>query len=259
MPCDYTPIPDANLQVIGPPGGVTSGNVAVFDGTSGNVIADGGPPSSGGITQLTGDVTAGPGSGSQAATIANDAVTNAKLANMTAATIKGRASGAGTGDPTDLSGTQVTVILDVMVGDSGAGGTKGLVPAAPSGSAAAGKFLKADGTFDVPAGTGTGTVTHTAGALTLNELVLGAGSADIKVVAATDGQVPIGKSSDGTVTLATITAGTGITITNGASSITIAASGGSSVDYVVMSDGNTPVPSPMNDGLGNFIYVTYSP
>lgn len=36
-----------------------------------------------GITQLTGDVTAGPGSGSQAATIANLAVTNAKIANAT--------------------------------------------------------------------------------------------------------------------------------------------------------------------------------
>lgn len=35
----------------------------------------------GGITQLTGDVSAGPGSGSQAATIANNAVTTAKVAN----------------------------------------------------------------------------------------------------------------------------------------------------------------------------------
>src|ERR1017187_2721416 len=40
----------------------------------------------------------------------------------------------------------------VMVGDSGAGGTAGNVPAPPSGSAAAGKFLKADGTFAVPSG-----------------------------------------------------------------------------------------------------------
>src|SRR5690349_20245162 len=76
----------------------------------------------GGITQLTSDVTAGPGSGSQAATIAADAVTNAKLANMAQATIKGRAAGAGTGDPTDLTATQATAILDAMVGDSGAGG-----------------------------------------------------------------------------------------------------------------------------------------
>lgn len=76
----------------------------------------------------------------------------------------------------------------------------------------------------------TGTVTHTAGNLTLNELVLGNGGADIKTVAATDGQIPIGKTSDGTVTLATLTAGSGISITNAAAAITIAAtsSGGSS-------------------------------
>lgn len=44
----------------------------------------------GGITQLTGDVTAGPGSGSQAATIANNAVTTAKVlnANITYAKIQ---------------------------------------------------------------------------------------------------------------------------------------------------------------------------
>lgn len=66
----------------------------------------------GGITQLTTDVTAGPGSGSQAATISNDAVTNAKAANMVQATIKGRAAGAGTGDPTDLTPNQASTILD---------------------------------------------------------------------------------------------------------------------------------------------------
>jgi hypothetical protein len=33
---------------------------------------------------------------------------------------------------------------------------------------------------------------------------------------------------------------------------------GTSLDYVVMSDGANP-PSPMHDGNGNFIYVTYSP
>ncbi len=37
------------------------------------------------------------------------------------------------------------------VGDSGAGGAAGLVPAPAAGDAAAGKFLKADGTWDVPA------------------------------------------------------------------------------------------------------------
>jgi hypothetical protein len=66
----------------------------------------------GGFNQLTGDVTAGPGTGSQASTIANDAVTNAKLANMAEERIKGRAVGAGTGDPTDLTPDQVSTILD---------------------------------------------------------------------------------------------------------------------------------------------------
>jgi len=78
-----------------------------------------------------------------------------KLTDMAQATIKGRAAGAGTGAPTDLSSTQATAILDNFVGDAGAGGTKGLVPAPAAGDAAAGKFLFADGTWDTPtAGTG---------------------------------------------------------------------------------------------------------
>lgn len=70
------------------------------------------PSGGSGITELTSDVTAGPGSGSQVATIANDAVTNAKAANMAQATIKGRAAAAGTGDPTDLTPNQTSTILD---------------------------------------------------------------------------------------------------------------------------------------------------
>lgn len=92
---------------------------------------------------LTGDVTAS--AGSNTTTIANDAVTNAKAANMAQSTIKGRAVSAGTGDPTDLTATQATAILDAFVGDSGSGGTKGLVPAPTTGDAT--KFLKGDGTW----------------------------------------------------------------------------------------------------------------
>ena len=43
-----------------------------------------------------------------------------------------------------------------MGGDAGSGGTIGLVPAPASGDAAAGKFLKADGTWAVPPGGGGG-------------------------------------------------------------------------------------------------------
>lgn len=48
--------------------------------------------------------------------IADAQVTNAKLANMAQATIKGRASGAGTGAPVDLTATQVRTILNVADG-----------------------------------------------------------------------------------------------------------------------------------------------
>lgn len=54
------------------------------------------------------------------------------------------------------SATAQTALLDAMVGDSGSGGTKGLAPAPAGGDAAAGKYLKADGTWAVPPGGGGG-------------------------------------------------------------------------------------------------------
>ena len=63
---------------------------------------------------LTTDVT-GSGVGSFAATIANDAVTNAKLANVATSTIKGRATAA-TGDPEDLTAAQVRTLINVADG-----------------------------------------------------------------------------------------------------------------------------------------------
>lgn len=90
----------------------------------------------------TGDVT-----GSGALTIAADAVTNAKLANVATATIKGRAT-AGTGDPEDLTGTQATALLDTFTS-----GAKGLVPASGGGTT---NFLRADGTWAAPSGGGGG-------------------------------------------------------------------------------------------------------
>lgn len=104
---------------------------------------------------LTSDVT-GSGTGSFATTIAADAVTNTKLANMATSTFKGRIT-AGTGDPEDLSSTQATSLLNNFVGDSGSGGTKGLVPAPGIGDAT--KYLKGDGTWATVAGGGSGTVT----------------------------------------------------------------------------------------------------
>src|SRR5262245_6895820 len=74
-------------------------------------------------------------------------IANSQLADMAQSTFKGRAAGAGTGAPQDLTATQATAILNNFVGDSGSGGTKGLVPAPAAGDAAAAKFLKADGNW----------------------------------------------------------------------------------------------------------------
>jgi hypothetical protein len=57
---------------------------------------------------MSGDATL---AASGALTIANNAVTNAKMATMAQSTIKGRAVGAGTGDPTDLSVAQLLAIV----------------------------------------------------------------------------------------------------------------------------------------------------
>ena len=59
----------------------------------------------------------------------------------------------------------VSASVPILVGDTGSGGTAGLVPAPPAGSATAGKFLSANGTFEVPAG-GTEGITALTGDVT---------------------------------------------------------------------------------------------
>ena len=112
----------------------------IYVGNASNVATD---------VAVSGDLTL---ANTGAFTIANSAVTNAKMANMAANTIKGNNTGSPAA-PIDLTATQTTAMLDNFVGDSGSGGTKGLVPAPASGDAAAGKYLKADGTWaTVPGG-----------------------------------------------------------------------------------------------------------
>ncbi|MBN8629833.1 MAG: hypothetical protein J0L76_03140, partial [Rhodobacterales bacterium] len=119
---------------------------------------------------LTGDVT-GSGTGSFAATIAGNAVTNAKLADVATGTIKGRAT-AGTGDPEDLTGAQATALLDTFTGS-----TKGLVPASGGGTT---NFLRADGTFAAPPGGG-GSPGGVSGKVQYNNAGAFAGAADMEI------------------------------------------------------------------------------
>ncbi len=94
---------------------------------------------------LTGDVTTT--IGTVATTIAADAVTNAKLANMAANTIKGNNTGSAA-DPADLTAAQLTAMLDTFTS-----GAKGLAPASGGGTA---NFLRADGAWAAPPGGGGG-------------------------------------------------------------------------------------------------------
>ena len=88
------------------------------------------------------------------------------FANFVQAGSAGFVGATGAGDYSHRTPTQVTAALDAFVGDSGSGGTKGLVPAPASGDAAANKYLKADGTWATVSGGGgitIGTTTITSG------------------------------------------------------------------------------------------------
>ena len=93
---------------------------------------------------LSGDVT-GSGATAITATIANNVVTNAKLAQVATATIHGRVT-SGTGDIENLTGTQATTLLNTFTS-----ALKGLVPASGGGTT---NFLRADGTWAAPSGSG---------------------------------------------------------------------------------------------------------
>lgn len=115
--------------------------VSVTDGDKGDIVVS----SSGAAwTVDAGAISAGKlaSNAVETAKILDDNVTNGKLANMAQSTIKGRAVGAGTGDPTDLTATQATAILDVFTSV-----LKGLVPAS-GGSATT--FLNGAGAFTTP-------------------------------------------------------------------------------------------------------------
>jgi hypothetical protein len=82
----------------------------------------------------------------ETAAINTAAVVNAKLDNMAAATLKGSVAG---GVPADLTAAQAAAILPAVIGDTGTGGTKGLVPAPAAGDTALKKFLSADGAWEL--------------------------------------------------------------------------------------------------------------
>jgi hypothetical protein len=165
---------------------VTIANTGVTSNVAGTGISVSGATGAVTITNSspnathTGDVT-----GATALTIANDAVTNAKAANMAVNTIKGRIS-TGTGDPEDLTAANVRTILNVA---NGATANTGTVTSVATNNGLTGGTI-----------TTTGTIGLTGQALALHNL-------------ATNGV--IARTGAGTVAARTITASTGISVSNG--------------------------------------------
>jgi hypothetical protein len=177
---------------------------------------------------FTGDVTKP--SGSLAQTIAASAVTNAKLANMVTATIKGNNSGS-TGAPLDLTTTQVTAMLNTF---STSTATAGVVPG--SSGAAATNFLNATGAWSVPAGGGnvsnSGTPASTQVALWTNATTVqglanftyNAGTLTVGAVG-TQGQLALKGTTSGTVNV-------GVAAAAGAWTFTLPTTAGSANQFL---------------------------
>ena len=133
--------------------------------------------------------------------IADANVTNAKMANMAANTVKGRLST--TGAPQDLSATQVTSLINVF-----SSVLKGSVPASGGGTS---NFLRADGVWSAPllgptdGDKGDISVTASGSVWTIDDNAVStakiAGSA-VTTIKIADGAVATAKISDGNVTTA---------------------------------------------------------
>jgi hypothetical protein len=122
-------------------GGVNAGtiNQLAYYAAAGSVVSGETLLQASNHPALTGDVTCT--AGAVATTIAAAAVTNAKLANMAATTIKGNNTGSAAA-PLDLTVAQTTALLALFTT-----ALQGLVPASGGGTT---NFLRADGTWNTP-------------------------------------------------------------------------------------------------------------
>jgi hypothetical protein len=128
----------------------------------------------------TGDVT-----GATALTIAANAVTNTKAADMAVNTIKGRIT-AGTGDPEDLTATQVRTIINVANGATANTGTVTSVTVSPGTGMSGGGTITTSGTVTL---TNAGVTSNVAGTGVTVSAATGASTISIGQAVATTSNV----------------------------------------------------------------------
>ena len=152
---------------------------------------------------LSGDVT-GTGTTAIPTTIGTNKVLNTMLAQIATATFKGRTS-TGTGNVEDLTVTEATAMLNIFSST-----LKGLAPASGGGTT---NFLRADGTWAVPAGGG-------GGGTTTNSFII---KADSGTTEGTD----LYTFNGSTAKTINIVAGTNVTISKTTGTLTISSTAGS--------------------------------
>jgi hypothetical protein len=161
---------------------------------------------------LTGDVTAS--ANANATTIAANAVTFAKFQQIATSTILGR-NDAGTGNVEALTAAEVRTLLNVA---DGATANTGTVTSVSGAGTVDGLTLTGTVTSSGSLTLG-GTLSTSAASITSGTLAVARGGTGQTSYA--NGELLIGNTTGGTLAKATLTQGTGITITNGAGSITV--------------------------------------
>lgn len=170
-----------------------------------------------GVTNLYNQTHTGDATGSIALTIANDVVTNAKLANMATQTFKGRTTGS-TGDPEDLTVAQAKTMLSLTGTNSGDVTLAGQTYLSIASQVITANAVNLSGTHVTgtlaaarfPALTGD--VTNSAGSLATTIANDAVTLAKIQNVAT---NTLLGRSTAGTGDLEVITVGTGLSLSGG--------------------------------------------